>query len=101
MANPDTKILKEKIVHKVATAVTDGTIKKHPQLSRNVAYIGTYRLTGGDAPTVDEILSEGILMFQDNPEEEEISLQASSDIYIYCNFENNTDDDVGRLTVCV
>lgn len=101
MADPVAGTFKENIVHKIATAVITGTIRRHPTRARSVAFLGTYRDTGEAAPTVDQIKTEGVLMFQDDPEVEEISLTESSDIYILCNFENESDDDIGRLTVCV
>lgn len=101
MADPVAGTFKENIVHKIATAVITGTIKRHPTRARGVAFLGTYRATGGAAPSVDEIKKEGLLMFQNNPEEEIISLQESSDIYILCNLENESESDIGRLTVCI
>ena len=90
MANPELFPIKEKQVVKVATAVTGGTINKHPLDGRDLTYIGSYKLTGESAPTYDDMTKrDGKLLFKDDPEQEQISASESIDVYITCNKEDS------------
>jgi hypothetical protein len=62
---------------KIATSVTAGTIYNKKTTS---GYFQTFRLTGDNAPTD---LAEGVSMFIDQPDFEEIGNDSPIDIYVY------------------
>jgi len=101
MATPAVYTFKEKTVKLVATNVTTGNINKHRLYGRNKTYLATTRPTGNAAPSVSQILNEGYIMFKDHPEQENIESTDGIDIYIYCNLENTTDNEYGKLVVWV
>jgi len=99
MATPTVYTFKEKTVKLVATNVTTGNINKHRLYGRNKTYLATTRPTGNAAPSVSQILNEGYIMFKDHPEQEEIKNDESIDVYVYCNRENDSDSEFGKLVV--
>lgn len=100
MTNPTVHSFEELTVRKLATNVTSGTINKHRSVGRDMTYISTYRLTGETTPTLKQMQKEGVLMFQDNPEQELIEADAAIDVYCYC---NNPDGNskIGKLVVWI
>jgi len=96
---PKVYTFKEKTVTKIAPAITGGTISKHRLYGRKKQYIVTTRPTGATAPDATTILAEGVIMFKDHPEQEEIKNDESIDVYVYCNRENDSDSEFGKLVV--
>lgn len=62
---------------KVTTAVTTGQLWK---AQSTATYLQTYRLTGETAPTDS---SEGVKLFSDNQNSEEISSSDPIDVYVF------------------
>ena len=88
MANPAKYPMKENTVYKIATNVTAAYINRHRTLGRDKEYIVTYRTNGGGAPSATEVKNEGVIMFQDHPEQEKITSSSGVDIYALCNKED-------------
>lgn len=98
MANPIIRSIKEKTVSLVAENVTSGNICKHNKQGRELTYIVTYRQTGDAAPSAAEITDEGMIMFQEHPEQEKIESTTAIDVYVYANKED-TKTVFGKLVV--
>lgn len=81
MANPAVTEIPKNVWTKVATNVTAGFISKcdSDKSKAPTRYLQTYRTTGDATPIAD---GEGVLMFQDHPETEEIKCSFAIDIYI-------------------
>ena len=100
MANPVVYSIKEKVVYKVATSVKSAMINKHRLQGRDFQYLATYRLTGQTAPDAATILEEGVIIFQDHPEQEPIESDVNIDVYVYGNKEDDY-TEFGKLIVWV
>ena len=72
---------KQNTVKKIATNVSSGVVSRHNSDGRGMTYLMTYKTTGSDAPTENEIKNEGVIMFKDNPEQEIIANDAAIDVY--------------------
>ena len=86
----------ENTVKKIATNVTTGKVNKHRTKGRNMQYIATYRATGQTAPSAAQMKNEGYVMFQDHPEQEEISESSPIDVYVLCS-DGSKIDNIGTL----
>jgi len=98
MANPLVISIKEKTVYKVATSVKSAVINKHRLQGRDFEYLASYRLTSQPAPSAANMLEEGVIIFQDNPEQEIVENDANIDVYIYANKEDGK-TEFGKLII--
>ena len=80
MPNPELIELPKDVWTKVATLVTTGQIKK--KKPDQVVYLSTHRITGDPAPDNIDDKEEGIEIFVDTPNSEEIRNSTAIDVYV-------------------
>jgi len=99
MANPVIETINEWTWVKVATGVVTGKVYR---VNPTINYYHTHRLTTTGAPgalTIGTIPDEAVRMFGESTVFD-IFAGASADIYVMCaNFDDDADDDVGKVRV--
>jgi hypothetical protein len=98
MANPVIVKITEKAIEKVASATKSAVINKHRLQGRDFQYLATYRIASQSPPTEEQMLEEGVILFQNHPEQELIEHDANIDVYVYGNKEDGK-SEFGKLII--
>ena len=72
----------------IMMGVTQGAINRHWKDGRQLTYIITIRTAGAATPTEEEIINEGVILFEpeNQTDQREIKSEPESamDVYVYC-----------------